>query len=325
MSESLIDYTGKVVLITGGPDSPSKKAMQTTTTMKSTEAAPRRSIARVQRKIHLGPDSQVDDRYAIIAPTQPVATDPFILLAEDWFSTTGFEWHPHRGLETVTLVLDGVLEHGDNLGNAGALGAGDMQWMTAGRGIIHRELAFRNERAHILQLWVNLPAQLKLVDTRYQDLRAGARTLVEREGARVDLVSGALPGASGPAHNHWPIHGGIITLEPGRSYDHVLPARDRAFFYVLSGAVRVGGRSMRAGDIAWSDPIAQAGASTMDLATGDGSQPSVVVVFSGQPIREPVVMGGPFVMNSQAEIAQAFKDFGSGKFGSIPRQARLGW
>ena len=85
-------------------------------------------------------------------PITPALTDPFLLLSEDWFSTTGFEWHPHRGVETVTLVLDGVLEHGDNLGNAGALTTGDIQWMTAGRGIIHRELAFRNERAHTLQL-----------------------------------------------------------------------------------------------------------------------------------------------------------------------------
>jgi quercetin 2,3-dioxygenase len=101
----------------------------------------------------------------------PQATDPFLLLSEDWFSTRGFQWHPHRGLETVTLVVDGVLEHGDNLGNAGALDAGGVQWMTAGRGIIHRELAFRNERAHTLQLWVNPPGELKMVDTRYQNLR----------------------------------------------------------------------------------------------------------------------------------------------------------
>ena len=104
------------------------------------------TVARVDDKIHLGADSQVDDRYGVILPTDPAATDPFLLLAEDWFSTTGFEWHPHRGVETVTLVLDGVLEHGDNLGNAGALTTGDVHWMTAGRGIIHRELAYRADR-----------------------------------------------------------------------------------------------------------------------------------------------------------------------------------
>jgi len=126
----------------------------------------RRSVDRVDDSIHFGGDLQVDDRNVIITPMNPMLTDPFLLLSEDWFSRTGFQWHPHRGLETVTLVLDGVLEHGDSLGNAGAITAGDIQWMTAGRGIIHRELAFRNERAHILQLWVNLPGDLKLVPTR---------------------------------------------------------------------------------------------------------------------------------------------------------------
>ena len=89
---------------------------------------------------------------------QPERTDPFVLLSEDWFSSSGFDWHPHRGLETVTFVLDGVLEHGDNVGNSGTLEPGDVQWMTAGRGIIHREHAFRYEHTHLLQLWVNLPA-----------------------------------------------------------------------------------------------------------------------------------------------------------------------
>ena len=102
--------------------------------MQSTGNTTGRTIVRVEDKIHLGADSQVDDRNAIILPMAPALTDPFLLLAEDWFSTSGFEWHPHRGLETVTLVLDGVLEHGDNLGHAGALVAGDVQWMTAGRG-----------------------------------------------------------------------------------------------------------------------------------------------------------------------------------------------
>jgi quercetin 2,3-dioxygenase len=287
------------------------------------ENIPTRAIACVEDKIHLGPDSQVDDRNAIIAPTNPAATDPFLLLAEDWLSTTGFDWHPHRGLETVTLVLDGVLEHGDNLGNAGALASGDVQWMTAGRGIIHRELAFRNERAHILQLWVNLPAELKIVDTRYQDFRAAARPVVERDGVRIDLVSGDVDGVVGHALNHWPIRGALITLEPNRSYDHVLPARDRAFFYVLSGEVVVAGSVVHAGQVAWSDPVGGPTASSIRLATGDGDRPSVIMTYSGPPIRQPVVMGGPFVMSSKAEIAQAFTDFHAGKFGPIPRRGRL--
>jgi quercetin 2,3-dioxygenase len=291
--------------------------------METTEKTARRTIARVEDRIHLGGDSQVDDRNVAITPMNSMLTDPFLLLSEDWFSTTGFEWHPHRGLETVTLVLDGVLEHGDNLGNAGALTTGDIQWMTAGRGIIHRELAFRNERAHTLQLWVNLPGELKMVGTRYQDLRAAARTVIERDGTRIDLISGAIDGTSGPALNYWPISGTLITLESNRSFEHLLPGRDRAFFYVLSGEVTVAGQPVRAGQIAWSDPVPEATVSRITMAAGDGDRESVVMAYSGQPIGQPVAMDGPFVMNTKTEITQAFNDFRSGKFGDIPRQARL--
>lgn len=291
--------------------------------MLTTDSPARRVVARVEDKVYLGPDPQVDDRYVAIAPTNPAATDPFLLLSEDWFSMPGFEWHPHRGLETVTLVLDGVLEHGDNLGNAGALTTGDIQWMTAGRGIIHRELAFRNERAHTLQLWVNLPGQMKMVENRYQDLRAGERPIIERDGVRIDVVSGGVGAPAGVALNHWPISGALITLDPNRSTEHLIPGVDRAFFYVISGEVTVGGRRVRTGQIAWSDPVGGADVSTITLATGDADRRSVVMAYSGQPIGQPVVMGGPFVMNSKLEITQAFNDFHSGKFGEIPRQARL--
>ncbi|HVM66272.1 MAG TPA: pirin family protein, partial [Acidimicrobiales bacterium] len=273
--------------------------------------------------IPFGADSQVDDRNVLIAPFDPARTDPFLLLSEDWLSTRGFDWHPHRGLETVTLVLDGVLEHGDNLGHTGALTAGDVQWMTAGRGIIHRELAFRNERAHILQLWVNLPSDLKMAEMGYQDLRAGTRPVIARDGARIDVISGTVDGTAGAASNTRPVTGMVVTLEPDRRVDQALPGGDRAFVYVMSGEITVGGRPVRAGQVAWSDPVPGAEASTISLATGDGDTPSVAMVYSARPIGEPVVMGGPFVMTTEAEITQAFTDFRSGKFGAIPRLARV--
>ncbi|WP_328727143.1 pirin family protein [Streptomyces sp. NBC_00259] len=291
--------------------------------MEALQGAAERSVVRVERKMHFGGDTQVDDRNVVITPMRPELTDPFLLLSEDWFSSPGFEWHSHRGLETVTLVLDGVLEHGDNIGHVGALTTGDVQWMTAGRGIIHRELAFRNERAHILQLWVNLPGEMKMVDTRYQDLLADRRPVIETDGARIDLISGEAGGVRGPALNNWPISGAVITLEPGRRLDHLLPGRDRAFVYVLSGRVTVAGRPVRAGEIAWSDPLPQSSLSTIALETTDGDEHSVVMVYSGEPIGQPVTMGGPFVMNSASEIEQAFRDFHSGGFGDIPNQARL--
>lgn len=281
-----------------------------------------RVVTRVEDKVRLGPDAQVDDKAIIIMPRDPRSTDPFLALAEDWFSEPGFEWHPHRGIETVTMVLDGVLEHGDNAGNAGALLPGDVQWMTAGRGIIHRELAFRNEHAHTLQLWVNLPSRRKMVETGYQDLRASTRPSVSTPGVQVDVVSGTVAGVTGPASNQHPIQGALLTLDPGAFLDYGIPAAHRAFLYVLEGDVLIGKRRVREGQIAWSDPVA-GGTSTLHLSAAAGDRPARVLAYSGAPLREPVVMGGPFVMNSRAEIERAYQDFHAGRFGQVPRQARL--
>jgi redox-sensitive bicupin YhaK (pirin superfamily) len=291
--------------------------------MQSEIATARRTVARVDNRQDLGPDAQVDSKAVFFPPLAPELTDPFLLLSEDVFSSPGFEWHPHRGLETVTMVVDGVLEHGDSLGNAGALTTGDVQWMTAGRGIIHRELAFRNERAHILQLWVNLPAAKKMTATRYQDLLVNTRPVIEANGTRTDLIAGRVGKLTGPALTHWPISGAVLTLGPGRSLEHVLPAADRAFFAVLAGPVTIAGRTIRTGQTAWSDPTGGADLSTISLLAPDGDRPAQVMTFSGPPIRESVVFGGPFVMNTKVEITKAFQDFHSGKFGDVPRQARL--
>lgn len=282
----------------------------------------RRTVARVEDKVRLGPDAQVDDKAIIIAPRDTRSIDPFLALAEDWFSEPGFEWHPHRGIETVTMVLDGVLEHGDSTGSAGALMPGDIQWMTAGRGIIHRELAFRNEHAHTLQLWVNLPARKKMVATGYQDLAAAARPSTTVAGARIDVVSGSVAGVSGPARNQHPIQGAVLTVEPAATLDFAIPPSHRAFLYVIDGDVTIGGRRVRAGQVAWSDPVAK-GTSSLEIVGGRGDEESRILAYSGAPLREPVVMGGPFVMNSRAEIERAYQDFHAGRFGQIPRQARL--
>jgi len=292
--------------------------------MSADTITPGRTVARVTTKQHLGADAQVDDKAIVIAPIDPTLTDPFLVLAEDWFSQPGFDWHPHRGLETVTTVVDGVLEHGDNIGNAGALQTGDVQWMTAGRGIIHRELAFRDEHAHTLQLWLNLPARSKMVETRYQDLLAAGRPRVSLPGAVIDVVSGTVAGVTGPALNHWPVQGAIVTIDPGSAVAYALPANQRAFVYVLSGQVNISGRAVLAGQTAWSDPSGpDTTESVLHLAVSDGDRQAQLMIYSGQPIREPIAMGGPFVMNKRTEITQAFADFHAGKFGDVPRQARL--
>jgi quercetin 2,3-dioxygenase len=286
------------------------------------QRSPSRTISRVEDKLHLGPDSQVDDKAIIITPRNARDTDPFLALAEDWFSEPGFEWHPHRGIETVTMVLDGVLEHGDNAGNTGALQPGDVQWMTAGRGIIHRELAFKNEYAHTLQLWVNLPKKLKMTQTSYQDLRASARPSLTTKGTVIDVISGKVAGATGPAANQHPIQGAVLTIEPKISLDYAIPSTHRAFFYVLEGEVSIGGRKVRAGQIAWSDPVPGT-SSSLQIKGIAHDLTSRVLTYSGQPLREPIAMGGPIVMNSRAEIDQAMQDYHSGKFGKVPRQPRL--
>jgi hypothetical protein len=293
-----------------------------------------RGVDRIRTKRMFGPDQQVDKKALAMTPDAFDQTDPFLVLAEDWFSSPGFDWHPHRGVETVTLVLDGVLEHGDSLGHAGALEPGDVQWMTAGRGIIHRELAFRDEHAHTLQLWVNLPAESKLVETRYQDLRAAKHAVYAEPGVELQVISGTvLPGAgigvTGPALNHHPITGLLVTLDPATTYTHLLPAEDRAFAFVISGAASIGRREVAEGQTAWSDPvggfIGSAGTelSALKLRTPDGDRRTRIMLFSGRPLGEPVVAGGPFVMNSHEQIEQAYRDFRSGRFGEIPRTERL--
>jgi len=147
--------------------------------------------------------------------------------------------------------------------------------------------------------------------------------VIERDGARIDLISGHAGGLTGPALNRWPVTSAVITLEPGRTLDHVLPAHDRAFLAVLAGRAAIGGRAVQQGQTAWSDPVGGAQPSAITLQARDGDQPAVVLAFSGQPVGQPVAIGGPFVMTTNAEIYQAFQDYRSGKFGPVPRQARL--
>jgi quercetin 2,3-dioxygenase len=299
----------------------------------------RRATDRVTDKIRLGKDRQVDDKAMVIQPSYAgyPSTDPFIALSEDWMSSPGFDWHPHRGVETVTVVLDGVLEHGDSLGNAGTLTPGDAQWMTAGRGIIHREHAYRNEYAHTLQLWVNLPAALKMTATGYRDLRDAELPLFVAPGVQVRMMSwhGADPRTLDAAAPR--ILALVIRLEPGCAHAQPLPADHRAFVYLLDGKATIGSHPVAAGQVAWSDPAADSPAdsaaptagdgarylSYLDIQAGDGDKPTSVLLFSGRPLREPVAAGASFVMNTEAEIRQAIRDYESGKFGEVPRTARL--
>jgi redox-sensitive bicupin YhaK (pirin superfamily) len=240
----------------------------------------------------------------------------------------GTPWHPHRGFETVTYIIDGVFEHADSHGGGGQITTGDTQWMTAGSGILHIErppehLVVSGGLFHGLQLWVNLPAKLKWAPPRYQDLRAGEVKLLTTAdgGALVRVIAGELAGHRGPGSTYTPITMLHATVSPGARLR--LPWRPdfNALVYILSGAGSVGAeaRPVRTGQLAVFGP------GEVITVTGARSQESRhpaldIVVLGGAPIREPIAWAGPFVMNTRAEILAAFEDYQAGRLGTIPAQ-----
>jgi redox-sensitive bicupin YhaK (pirin superfamily) len=260
----------------------------------------------------------------LIAPGHWADFDPFLVLMEDWMREPGgFPDHPHRGIETVTFVLDGELHHADNRGNSGVLGADDVQWMTAGKGIIHAELPHKDKSSHTLQLWLNLPSSQKMVNSDYQDILAAHQVAVDDDHARIRLISGELEGVSAPTRTVTPVQYLDVQVEAGGRTAVPIPAAHNGFVLVLDGSVRVGpeGVAGTAGQVLWLDfpPLGAKGVASLTL---DGTTPARVLVVSGEPLREPVVAYGPFVMNTEAEIMQAYQDFHSGKFGG-PTPAAL--
>jgi len=248
------------------------------------------------------------------------AIDPFLLF--DHMGPVDFEpsrgvgtaWHPHRGFETVTYLLEGDLEHQDSMGNHGELHPGDTQWMTAGAGVLHKEgpsPASQQEggRVHGLQLWVNLPAAEKMTAPAYQDLRAEANARTELEGATVRVIAGDLFGLHGPGSTHTPISYAHITLAAGAQVTTALPARHVVLAYPMTGAFSIGASQVDEGILAMIE-----GAQL--TITGVAAR-SEIILLTGQPIGEPVARYGPFVMNTDAEVRQAFSDFERGLFGPI--------
>lgn len=244
----------------------------------------------------------------------PVLSDPFVVMAEDWMPCGAFPRHPHRGIETVTFVIGGTVEHSDSAGNRGVISANDAQWMTAGRGIYHEESALPGTMAHTLQLWVNLPAALKMSEPRYQDL-AGSRMPVRREpGVEVRVFSGESGNVSSSTLNHVPIIMLDVQIKRGASFRQMLPAADNSFIYVLAGTANVGatGRAVQTGHLAWLTRSEEGGSSEVTLSAEN--MDIRLLFFSGRPLGEAIAIGGPFVMNTEDEIHQAFIDFQTGQF-----------
>jgi quercetin 2,3-dioxygenase len=266
--------------------------------------------------------------------------DPFLLLddfrnerPEDY--RAGFPWHPHRGIETITYVLAGTVDHGDSLGNRGTLGAGDVQWMTAGRGILHQEMpqGDANGRMHGFQLWANLPASLKMTAPRYQDIPAGEiPEVVDDDGTRVRVICGEFWGKRGPVD-------GVaadpryldISVPPGRRKSFTVESGRHAFAYVFAGSGTFRDASQPFGVLTEKEDQAGAGLirerignrSLVVFDSGDevtvqaGEEGIRFLLVSGKPIEEPVAWYGPIVMNTEAELQQAVTELRNGTF--IPK------
>ncbi len=238
----------------------------------------------------------------------------------------GTPWHPHRGFETVTYMLDGIFEHQDSNGGGGVITNGDTQWMTAGAGILHIEkppehLVMSGGLFHGIQLWVNLPKAEKWAPPRYQDLRASEVGLLATPdaGALVRVIAGELAGRPGPGQTHTPITMVHATVSPGARLALPWNPAFNALAYVLAGAGSVGPerRPIATGQLA----VLGAGALvTLEAAAAqEGRFPALeVLLLGGRPIREPVAWYGPFVMNTRDELIQAFEDYQAGRLGSIP-------
>lgn len=238
----------------------------------------------------------------------------------------GTPWHPHRGFETVTYIIDGVMDHQDSEGGGGSITDGDTQWMTAGSGLLHIEappewLVQKGGLFHGLQLWVNLPRDQKWAAPRYQDLRSSelGLTTTEDAGALVRIIAGDVGGLTGPGSTYTPMAMVHATVAPGAQMDLPWDVEHNALVYALSGDGWVGDdrRPLTGGQLAvlGAGDFVRVGASERQDTRHSALD---VVVIGGRPIREPVAWGGPFVMNTKAEVLQAFEDFQKGKLGRIP-------
>ncbi len=260
-----------------------------------------------------------------VSPRASNEYDPFLLFDHFAFNnplegpSRGFPTHPHRGIETVTYMLEGSVNHRDSLGNAGKIGSGDVQWMTSGRGILHEEMPRRSENGNIygFQLWVNLPAAEKMSQPRYQEVSAGEIPVVEKDGVTVRLVAGELNGTRGPVTeiNAAPLYMDV-KLAPGSKFILPIPSGHTVLAYVFEGAGEFGPSTGSGSSVVESV--------SMIVFNDDGDQLEVksdaagrgvqFMLIAGAPFKEPIVPYGPFVMNTKEEIEQTIQELRNGTF-----------
>eukprot|EP00904_Undaria_pinnatifida_P005072 jgi/Undpi1/1695/HiC_scaffold_11.g05085.m1 len=236
--------------------------------------------------------------------------DPFLLLDEfDVATTAGFPDHPHRGFETVTYMLKGIMEHEDFCGHRGKIGPGSLQWMTAGKGTVHAEMPTGKDRGHGLQLWVNLKGADKMIAPAYQELDAEEIPRATKDGVTAIVIAGEALGISSPVNTRTPTQYIHFKMEPGSEVKQPIPEAMNSFLYMLEGKAAVGPGK---GDKEQIDAhntitLTKDGSSGVLVKTFDS--PADFVLISGEPTNEPIVQHGPFVMNTRQEIQQAMSDY----------------
>ncbi len=239
--------------------------------------------------------------------------DPFLLLdhfgsdkPEDYI--LGFPWHPHRGMETVTYMWTGEVEHGDNIGHKGVIRSGDVQWMTAGSGIIHQEMPKKyNGLMQGFQLWVNLPAKKKLTDPKYRGIEKNQIPILQKNGLKIKVIAGKVDAVEGPVKDlAIEIEYFDVELASKSTFEHPTPKNNTVFAYVVEGSIQVDDKKITQGHCAVLDEGTLA-----KIYSVDGSR---FLFVSGAPLKEPVAWRGPIVMNTEEELEEAFSELDSGTF-----------
>lgn len=241
--------------------------------------------------------------------------DPFLLL-DDFGSSNpddymqGFPWHPHRGIETITYMKSGEVEHQDSLGNKGIIKKGDVQWMTAGSGIVHQEMPqYAKKALQGLQLWVNLPKEKKMTEPRYRGLEERDIPVSEKDDCRVKIIAGQWNGVNGPAdHLHVDVRYFDVEIKDHGIFTYELPSHYTAFVYVYTGAVTIGNDYVVEQQYA---ALTQEGERVEIVSMSEKAQ---CIVVAGEPIGEPVAWGGPIVMNTEEELQRAFWEYQNNEF-----------
>jgi redox-sensitive bicupin YhaK (pirin superfamily) len=282
-------------------------------------SSPTRPLARVVTTAPAAPGFIGEGHTAVevVAPSDLAASDPFVLLMDDRLDIAARRQiggaHPHAGLETVTLVIEGTLHDRDE----GALGAGDLIWMTAGRGIVHSESIEAFGRSRIFQLWIALPARDRETAPRFEIVRRAEAPVLRGPGVEARLYSGTSGSLRSPTRNIVPVTLLDVSLAAEATFRQELPAAYNGFVYVVDGSVRIGGDELAAGQVGWFGPSDRGALIVSAAARG-----ARLVLYAGLPIGEPLVHRGPFVAGSPAEISRQYRRYVGGEFQSMSQLAQ---